>query len=104
MGRRLKWIAAARPEGTTGLTMCRDLSGVRPTSDGRDAAEKKALADIEEHGCHGIHVLEDEEGPPLLLLSRRAEDLRRAGGHGDRAQAAHRSLYGERVQQADSGR
>jgi hypothetical protein len=30
-----------------------------------DAAEEKALADIEEHGCHVIHVLEDEEGPPF---------------------------------------
>jgi hypothetical protein len=30
-----------------------------------DAAEKKALADIEEYGCHIIHVLEDEEGPPF---------------------------------------
>jgi len=30
-----------------------------------DAGEKKALADIEEYGCHVIHVLEDEEGPPF---------------------------------------
>jgi Domain of unknown function (DUF4262) len=27
--------------------------------------EKKALADIEEYGCHVIHVLEDEERPPF---------------------------------------
>jgi hypothetical protein len=27
--------------------------------------EKKALADIEEYGCHVIHVLEDKEGPPF---------------------------------------
>jgi len=30
-----------------------------------DAGEKKALADIEKYGCHVIHVLEDEEGPPF---------------------------------------
>jgi hypothetical protein len=30
-----------------------------------DAGEKKALADIEQFGCHVIHVLEDEEGPPF---------------------------------------
>ncbi|HXU87235.1 MAG TPA: DUF4262 domain-containing protein [Methylomirabilota bacterium] len=30
-----------------------------------DAGEKKALADIEQYGCHVIHVLEDEEGPPF---------------------------------------
>jgi hypothetical protein len=29
-----------------------------------DADEKKALADIDEYGCHVIHVPEDEEGPP----------------------------------------
>ena len=27
--------------------------------------EEKALADIEKHGCHIIHVLEDEEEPPF---------------------------------------
>jgi hypothetical protein len=31
-----------------------------------DAGEKKALSDIEEFGCHIIHVLEDEEGPPFV--------------------------------------
>lgn len=30
-----------------------------------NAGEKKALADIEEYGCHVIHVLEDDEGPPF---------------------------------------
>jgi hypothetical protein len=30
-----------------------------------DAAEKKALADIEKYGCHVVHVLEDDEGPPF---------------------------------------
>jgi len=30
-----------------------------------DASEEKALADIEKYGCHVIHVLEDEEGPPF---------------------------------------
>lgn len=30
-----------------------------------DAGEKKALDDIEKYGCHVIHVLEDEEGPPF---------------------------------------
>jgi hypothetical protein len=30
-----------------------------------DAGEEKALADIERYGCHVIHVLEDEEGPPF---------------------------------------
>ena len=30
-----------------------------------DAGEKKALADIEKYGCHVIHVLEDDEGPPF---------------------------------------
>ena len=30
-----------------------------------DAGEKKPLADIEQYGCHVIHVLEEEEGPPF---------------------------------------
>ena len=30
---------------------------------GLDASEAKALADIEQYGCHIIHVLEDEVGP-----------------------------------------
>jgi hypothetical protein len=30
-----------------------------------DAGEKKAIADIEKYGCHVIHVLEDNEGPPF---------------------------------------
>ena len=30
-----------------------------------DSEEEQALADIEEYGCHVIHVLEDEEGPPF---------------------------------------
>jgi len=30
-----------------------------------DDEEKQALADIEEYGCHVIHVLEDDEGPPF---------------------------------------
>jgi hypothetical protein len=30
-----------------------------------DPGEEKALADIEAYGCHVIHVLEDQEGPPF---------------------------------------
>jgi hypothetical protein len=30
-----------------------------------DPGEKKALADIKKYGCHVIHVLEDEDGPPF---------------------------------------
>jgi hypothetical protein len=30
-----------------------------------DAAEKKAIEDIEKYGCHVLHVLEDNEGPPF---------------------------------------
>jgi hypothetical protein len=30
-----------------------------------DAGEQKALDDIEAYGCHVIHVLEDEKGPPF---------------------------------------
>jgi hypothetical protein len=30
-----------------------------------DVKEQKALADIEQYGCHIIHVLEDEKGPPF---------------------------------------
>ena len=30
-----------------------------------DAGEEKALADIETYGCHVIHVLEDDDGPPF---------------------------------------
>jgi hypothetical protein len=30
-----------------------------------DPGEKQALEDIEAYGCHVIHVLEDEEGPPF---------------------------------------
>jgi hypothetical protein len=30
-----------------------------------DAAEQKALADIEQYGCHVLHVLGDETGPPF---------------------------------------
>jgi hypothetical protein len=29
------------------------------------SGDEKALADIEKYGCHVIHVLEDEEGPPF---------------------------------------
>jgi hypothetical protein len=30
-----------------------------------EPGKEKALADIEKYGCHVIHVLEDEEGPPF---------------------------------------
>ena len=36
-----------------------------PNREARDADEAKALADIEEYGCHILYVLEEDEHPPF---------------------------------------
>ena len=36
-----------------------------PNREAKDAKEAKALADIEEYGCHILYVLEDDEHPPF---------------------------------------
>ncbi|TPI58743.1 DUF4262 domain-containing protein [Mesorhizobium sp. B3-1-3] len=36
-----------------------------PSREAKDAEEAKALADIEEYGCHILYVLEEDEHPPF---------------------------------------
>ncbi len=36
-----------------------------PNREASDPAEEKALADIEEYGCHILHVLEEGDDPPF---------------------------------------
>ncbi|RWE77141.1 DUF4262 domain-containing protein [Mesorhizobium sp.] len=36
-----------------------------PNREAKDAEEAKALADIDEYGCHILYVLEEDENPPF---------------------------------------
>ncbi|TGQ17282.1 MULTISPECIES: DUF4262 domain-containing protein [unclassified Mesorhizobium] len=40
-----------------------------PNRKAKDAEEAKALADIEEYGCHILYVLEEDEHPPFAIRS-----------------------------------
>jgi hypothetical protein len=44
-----------------------------PNREAKDAEEAKALADIEEYGCHILYVLEEDEHPLRLLGRDRAQ-------------------------------
>lgn len=78
-----------------------------------DRGEEKALADIEEYGCHVIRVLEDDEHPPftytlgiertsqqpeLLIAGLNQEvSLWIANEYNRRVQAGERFVHGQRV-------